>query len=457
MSADFASASVRPTTGLPSRGRLLRLAGPIAFAQVAFFGIHTTDTIIAGRMGADVLAAIALGGTVLMIGFTFLLGFPLAVAAGVSHRYGAGESPVRIGEFGASALALCVGLWSLWGLLLWLLPGPLLSWLEIEPAMREQSQLYLRAVSLGTPFLGVFFALRNVLEALGHSRPVMWLGFLAFLLNIPLDLLLMYGLGPLPALGAMGCGLATALIDVVLAAGMLLYFFRLRAFRPYRPRSAPRAADAAEVLHLGWPIALALASEHALFAIGGFLMARFGAAVMGASQIALNFAGMAFMLALALGQATAVLVGQAAGAGHGAGVRRAGLLGYQAAAVVAVLVVVVLLGMPETIVGLYTQDPAVAEPAVLFLKVAGFFHLFDALQALGAGALRGLKDTRYVMQATTLAYWGIGGGLFWWYFLRQNSAPVTVWYIYLAALGAAAIFLGLRFWRQATQFERRYA
>lgn len=441
---------------MPTRAGLFRLAGPIALAQLFFFGIHTTDTIIAGRMGADVLAAIALGGTFLMMGFTFLLGFPLAVAAGVAHRFGQGVPATDIGQFAGSSVALCVFLWSVWGVLLWLVPGPVLDWLDIEPVMREQCQAYLRAIAWGAPFLGIFFALRNVMEALGHSRPVMWLGLFAFVLNIPLDLLLMYGLGPLPALGALGCGLATALVDVLLALGMGVLFFRFRIFRPYRPRRPIRAAHMTEVLQLGAPLALALASEHAIFAIGGFLMARFGASMMGASQIALNFTGLAFMLALALGQATSVLVGQAAGAGHAAGVRQAGLLGYQAATVVAMLVVLLLFTVPEFIVSLYTQDAQVAAPAVLFLKVAGIFHLFDALQALGAGALRGLKDTRYVMQATILAYWGIGGTLFWWFFLRQESPAIVVWYIYLAALGAAAILLGLRFWRQAAQFERRY-
>ncbi len=441
----------------PSLSRLLRLAGPIVTAQMAFFGIQTTDTIIAGRMGAEVLAAIALGGTFLMMGFTFLIGFALAVAPGVSHRFGAGASEGEIGRYASSSMVLCVVLWTLWGAALWVLPEPLLIWLDIAPSMVAECSAYLRAISLGAPFLGVFFALRNVMEALGHSRPIMWLGLLMLLLNIPLDLLLMYGAGPIPALGATGCGLATAIIDVLLAASMLYCFWRLPQFRGYRPQGRPRRTEVRETVVLGLPIALALASEHAIFAIGGFLMARFGAEVMGASQIALNFTGMVFMIALGLGQATAVLVGQAAGARDGPAVRKAGSLGFASCAVLAGMLALLLLWLPETIVRLYTREAAVAAHAVMFLKVAGIFHLFDALQALGAGALRGLKDTRYVMQATTVAYWGVGGTSFWYFFIRQESAPVAVWYIYLAALGAAAVLLGLRFWWQARHFETKYA
>ncbi len=455
----MATAPPAPTPRLlapPSLSRLLRLAGPIVAAQMAFFGIHTTDTIIAGRMGADVLAAIALGGTFLMMGFTFLIGFALAVAPGVSHRFGAGASEEEIGRYASSSLALSVLLWSLWAAALWVLPVPMLSWLEIEPAMVAQCSDYLRAISLGAPFLGVFFALRNVMEALGHSRPIMWLGLLMLLLNIPLDLLLMYGAGPIPALGATGCGIATAIIDMLLAASMLYCFWRLPQFRAFRPQGRPRGPEVRETVVLGLPIATALASEHAIFAIGGFLMARFGAEVMGASQIALNFTGMVFMIALGLGQATSVLVGQAAGARNGPAVRQAGALGFACCAVLAGALAMLLLWLPETIVSLYTREVAVAAPAVMFLKVAGIFHLFDALQALGAGALRGLKDTRYVMQATTVAYWGIGGSCFWYFFIRQESAPVAVWYIYLAALGAAAVLLGLRFWWQARHFEAKY-
>ncbi len=446
----------RPAPGLPTRGRLLRLAGPIVFAQMAFFGMQTTDTIIAGRLGAEVLAAVALGGTLLMIGFTFLIGFGLAVAPSVAHRFGAGAPAAEIAAFNSSAVVFSATLWSLWGLVLWFLPAPVLALLPLDSEVRVQSQGYLQAVALGMPFLGVFFALRNALEGLGHSRPIMWLGFCALLLNIPLDLVLMNGWGPIPALGAIGCGLATALLDAGLAAGMWAVFSLRSQYRPYRPAGRPGLAGMRELSSLGLPIGLALASEHAIFAVGGLLMTRFGTAIMGASQIALNFTGMMFMVALGLGQATSVLVGQAAGAGHAAGVRRAGLLGYQSATLVAVLIAGLTLGFTERIIRWYTQEAEVVAAAVLFLQIAGIFHVFDALQALGAGALRGLKDNAYVMHATTVAYWGVGGLGFVYCFVLRDSPAHVVWQVFVAALATAAILLGLRFYWQARHFEVKY-
>lgn len=447
---------IRPAPDLPRFSRLLRLAGPIVLAQMAFFGMQTTDTIIAGQLGADVLAAVALGGTLLMLGFTFLLGFALAVAPGVAQRFGGGEGARDIGRYVSSSLALSVALWTVWGGLLWVLPDLIFAHLSLEPQVREAASGYLRAVSLGTPFLGVFFTLRNTMEALGHSRPIMWLGFAGLLINIPLDLALMHGWGPLPALGAVGCGLATALVDVGLALGMIWLFLSWPEFRPYRAQGRPSRAGMGELWRLGLPLALALVSECAIFAVGGLLMTRFGTATLGASQIALNFAGMMFMIALGLGQATAVLVGQAAGARDPAAVRRAGRLGYQTAAVLALGIAAFMLLLPEWIIGWYTQDAAVAATAVVFLKIAGAFHIFDALQAVGSGALRGLKDTRFVMWATTAAYWGLGGSCFAYLFFYRSAGAAAIWWIYTVALALAAGLLGLRFWRQTNQSEVKF-
>lgn len=450
------SAVSPPALELPRLSRLVRLAGPIVFAQIAFFGMNTTDTIVAGQLGADVLAGVALGGTMLMIGMTFLLGFGLAVSPGVAHRIGEQREAAEIGRFSASALRLMVVLWTLWGVLLWLFPPLVLDQLSLEPAVRDGAVSYLRALSLGTPFLGVFFALRNTLEGLGHSRPVMWIGFTALLLNIPLDLALMSGWGPLPALGALGCGLATALVQMWLAAAMVWLFWRDPRFVHYQPRGAWQPEAGREVLQQGFPIGAALASETALFATGGLLMTRFGTETIGASQIALNFTGMMFMIALGLGQAVAVLIGQAAGARQAAAVRRIGALGYQSMCVLSGLIALLLLSMPAPIVALYTDDAAVAAIAVSFLRIAGVFHLVDALQALGSGMLRGLKDTAFVMQATTFAYWGVGGAAFIWLFHFKASGAQAVWWVYCAALAAAAALLGIRFAWQVRRLPAKY-
>ena len=185
-------------------------------------------------------------------------------------------------------------------------------------------------------------------------------------------------------------------------------------------------------------------------------MTRFGTATIGASQIALNFTGMMFMIALGLGQAVAVLVGQAAGARQAAAVRRIGALGYQSMCVLSGGLALILLLLPQPIVRLYSDDPEVIAIAVSFLKIAGAFHLVDALQALGSGVLRGLKDTAFVMRATTFAYWGVGGLGFVWMFQVQQAGPQAVWWVYCAALATAAALLGLRFWWQARRLPTIY-
>lgn len=417
-------------------------------AQLAFFGMHTTDTIVAGRLGPEVLAGVALGGILMMVGFTFLIGFGFAVAPGVAQRFGAQAPAAEISQFVVSALAFSVAIWSLWGLLLWTLPPLLLARLPLEPLVADEALAYIRAAAIGTPFIGAFFVLRNALEGLGHSRPVMWLGLAALLLNLPLDIVLMHGWGPIPALGAMGCGLATSLVQALLATTMAILFARHRRYRAYAPRGRPQMAGVREVWWVGLPLGLALMSEHAIFAAGGLFMTRYGTAEVAANHIAFNVTGLAFMLALGWGQATAVMVGQAVGRGDRAAVRMAGALGYRVCAVVACGLAILLIVGADAVSRLYTRDPAVAAVAASFVRIAGAFHVFDALQALGAGALRGLKDTAYVLRATILAYWVIGGLAYYVLIVRGAGSAQSIWWIFTLALGAAAGLLAWRFFSQ---------
>ncbi|MGJ8668692.1 MAG: MATE family efflux transporter, partial [Oceanococcus sp.] len=388
---------------------------------------------------------------------TFLLGFSLAVSPLVAHRIGERRAAKDIGQLAQSGLLFLVMLWSAFGALMWFLPALALAQLSLEDVVRSEAVAYLRMIALGTPFMGVFFALRNTLEGLGHSRPIMWIGFAALLFNIPLDLALMTGWGPFPELGAAGCGLATAIINAWLAGALCWLFWNDARFRPYRPQGRVRASLMREVAVLGFPVALALASEHALFAAGGLLMTRFGTDAMGAAQIALNFTGMMFMIALGLGQATSVLIGQAAGARDAQVVRRIGQLGYICMCALSSVIAAILLLFPGYIAALYTSDESVQLIAIGFIRIAGAFHLVDALQALGSGALRGLKDTTYVMQATSFAYWGVGGGLFVWFFHFNNADALTVWWVYCMALACAALLLGLRFFYLLKHLPQAYS
>ncbi len=432
-----------------SLGRLLRLAGPLVAAQVAFLGMHTTDTLIAGRLGAEALAAVAVGNAVMMSGFVTFMGFCMAVSPGVAQRHGAGTQIAELRSFMLAGGSLAVLLWTLWGALLWTLPPWILPWLQLEPAVAAQATGYMRAVALGTPALGLFFAGRNLLEGLGYSRPIMWLGIMALLLNIPLDFAFMLGWGPFPALGATGCGVATALVDWALALAVLITVYRDPRFRAYAPRRADRLrrVDLVELLQVGSPIAAALFFEHLIFALGGLLMARFSTEAIAAHQITLNFVAMMFMVPIGLAQATSVLVGQAVGRRVGPDARRAGWLGYQAVAAFAVLMAIPMLVMPEAILRLYTDDTTVIPLGVVLLRVAGAMHLFDALQALGAGALRGYKDTSMILLITLLAYWGVGFPVCLWLAFAQSWGPSGIWWGFSAGLAVAALLLAWRFQR----------
>jgi MATE family multidrug resistance protein len=209
-------------------------------------------------------------------------------------------------------------------------------------------------------------------------------------------------------------------------------------------RHAP--AEARRVtLAVGLPIGAALVVEEGLFAFVGVLMGTLGAAVVAAHQIALNYASTMFMLALAVHSATIIRVGQAMGAQAYDEVRLRGFTGIALSGGIMLCSALGLLLFSGSIVAFYTRDAAVHEVAVSLLFVAAIFQVSDGLAIGGAGALRGLKDTRVPMLVYLLAYWAVGLPLSWWLGIGQGLGPRWVWVGFVAGLTTTAVLLNLRF------------
>jgi MATE family multidrug resistance protein len=426
----------------------LRLALPLIGTQIAVIGMGTVDTILAGRISADALAAVAVGANVSFLPLVFFMGLCGAVSPIVAHRVGASDASATIGEFARGALAAAVAIGLAWIVLLQLAAGPLLDWLQLEPPVRALAEPYLRVLALeGLPF-SVCFVFRGVAEGHGLTRIPLVAGVTGAVCNVVLAYTLAFGAFGAPALGPLGIGCATVTAACVIVVVFVVAFEAappLRALRLWRPEPPPLLRSAREILVLGGPIALIMTAEAWLFIIGGLLMARFGGDVVAAHQVAINFASLTFMVPLSIGLATTVRVGHAAGAGAHALVAirgRAGmLLGMAFALVSASLMTVV----PRPIVALYTQAPDVAAYAVRFLSLAAVFQLFDCVQATANGALRGLKDTTYPMAITVTAYWLVGMPLGVYLAFRTALGPAGIWVGFIAGLATAAAGLTLRF------------
>lgn len=444
---------------MPEIRDTLVLATPVVITQVAQISMGFVDTVMVGRLGPEALAGVALGSTLFYTLIVVCMGVVMAVGPMVSQAFGAGDHAtigrsVRQGQWLAMILAIVFTL-AIW---------------NVEPALRLLGQSetniaaavsYLRAIVWGAfPFLG-FVGLRGFVEGVSRPRPVMVIAFVGVFANIGLNWVLMYGKFGVPALGIVGTGIASATVFWLNFLALLVFVARERDFGIFRLFSTLGRPDGnmfRQLFRIGWPIGGSLGIESSLFMITVMMMGWISTDALAAHQVAIQCAAFTFMVPLGIGMAASVRVGQAAGRGDLQGVRWAGRAALAVSTTYMTLAALAFWLIPRGIVGLYLDlsvprnEPVVAL-AVILLRIAAVFQIFDGIQVTAAGALRGLKDTRVPMLISVASYWIVG--LTSGYVLGFKAAwgPPGLWWGLVLGLASAAILLVLRF-RRSTSSAR---
>jgi len=428
---------------------LLKLATPIIIAQLANTAMGFVDTVMAGRVSPQDLAAVALGNSIWVPVFLLMTGILLATTPKVAQRYGAGTH-TEIGPLVRQALWLALGVGLAAAVLLWN-AEIILILMNVDPDLIEPSMGYLRAVACGFPAVALYHVLRCFSDGLGHTRPSMVIGLCGLALNIPLNYIFIYGKLGLPAMGGVGCGWATALVMGFMFLSMLWWVKWAPFYQPSKIFSHfewPQWPVLKRLLSVGLPIGISVFAESSIFAVIALLIGGLGATVVAGHQIALNFSSMVFMIPYSLGMAATVRVGQALGRGEPREARFAAGVSMGAALAYACLSASLMLLLREQIAQIYTPDPAVIAVATTLLVYSALFQFSDAIQVTAAGALRGYQDTRVTMILTLFAYWGIGLpvgyalGLSDW--LGAPSGPSGLWQGLVVGLTCAGGMLAVR-------------
>lgn len=437
---------------------IARLGGPLVVNNLSVAGMSFADTVMAGQLGANALASVAVGyswyNLFLMIG----LGLLMALSPLVAHAYGAGDSP-RVGVYARQAV------WLVLALAVVLVAGmvavrPALTLIGTEPTIVPDAVGYVLAVACGFPAMLGFLALRYVSEGVGHTRAIMYIAVLGLVVNVIGNWIFMYGKLGAPALGAVGTGVSTAIVMWVMFLTMLWYVRRHRVYRPYEifaKLERPDAKRLREMLALGLPIAGSVVSEGALFVAAALLIGTLGAVEVAAHQIAINYASFMFMVPLALHSATTIHVGHQLGAGDVRRGRRAGYAGIAICGGLMIVSALVIAAANRAIAGIYTDDAAVLAVAAVLLIYAGLFQVSDGLQIGAAGALRGFKDAKVPMGLNFVSYWIVGFPLAYWLGIVLGHGPVGVWIGLVAGLTACAVALNLRYRHVSGRAARRDA
>lgn len=426
---------------------LWKVGGPLVVNFLAVAGMSFADAVMAGRLGAPSLAAVAVGGSVWMLGFIFCLGFLMALSPIIAQHYGAGRLAM-IGRYTRQGfwLSQVLGLSVL--LVVWFSVQPAFESINIDVAFRDLTSGYVKAIYLGLPAMTVFLVLRFTSEGIGVTRPVMYTSLLSLVCNVFLNYVLMYGKFGMPALGAVGCGLASAITMWLMTITLAVYMFRHPRYKPLNilARVAPiRWPIFKEVLSLGWPIMITISTESGLFAAISILIGTLGVNVAAAHQIALNFASTMFMIPLALSAAVTVRVGHELGAGNVRAARFAGWVGIVFCGLFMSIAATMMLLFRHSVVQLYTTDIDVQAIAITLLFMAALFQVSDGIQIGAAGALRGYRDTRGPMLINTFAYWVLGFPCAYLAAKVFMLEPRYIWAALVLALTVSAALLTVRF------------
>lgn len=428
---------------------LLRLAGPLIVNNLAVAGMQFADAVMAGSLGARELAAVAVGGSVWFLGFAFCMGVLMAIAPIVSRHFGA-ENYSLIGRYTRQGLYLALIL----GIPILILGQfaiqPLLETFGIDSEFRSLTVEYVGAITLGAPAIFAFLALRYTTEGIGHTRPIMYTSILTLAVNVFLNYVLMFGKFGAPALGAVGCGYASAIsmwVVLIAMAGYMIVSPRYKKFALFSKLAPMRLSAFKEIGQLGIPIAISVAAEVGLFSAVSVLMGTRGTEITAAHQIAISFSSMMFMVPLALSGATTVMVGQLLGASKRREARVCGAMGIALCGGFMTFSAAFLLIFRDAVVGLYTTDVTVTGIAISLLLVAAVFQIADGVQIGAAGALRGFKDTAMPMVINIFAFWVLAFPLAYLAAITYQAPPNYIWGGFIVGLGVASLLLTWRFAR----------
>ena len=407
---------------------MFALAAPVVIAELGWMTMGMVDTLMVGPLGPEAIGAVGLGSSLFIAVGIFAMGMLLGLDPLVSHAFGAGRHDecrrwLLHGVYLALMLAVPTTAGVYW------LSASLDAW-NMNPDVLRLTRPYLDVVTWSLVPLLLYFAFRRYLQGVGVVRPIMVTLIGANLLNVVGNWVLISGRFGAPALGVAGSAWAT----VMSRGAMAVALFAVIVVRRRRMRWSHDDGWRLEpwriwrLFVLGFPAAMQLTLEVGVFAAASALAGRMLPASLAAHQIALNIAGFTFMVPLGIASAGAVRVGHAIGRGDQPGAARAGWTALGLGALFMSVAALVFTLLPRPLIAAFTSDSRVLDLGVKLLAVAAVFQLFDGLQGVGTGVLRGLGDTRTPMLWNLAAHWGIGLPLAYLLAFEYGLGVIGLWW-----------------------------
>ncbi|ORL47552.1 NorM-like multidrug efflux protein [Zunongwangia atlantica 22II14-10F7] len=424
----------------------LNIAYPVMLGQLGHVLVGLADNLMVGRLGAAPLAAVSLGNSLVFIALSLGIGFSFAITPLIAEADGSGDIEKGRSYF-HHGIILC-GINGILLFLLLLLAKPLLYYLDQPPEVVEYAIPYLEIVAFSMLPLMIFQAYKQFADGLSQTKYSMYATILSNVVNVFFNYILIYGIWVFPELGLEGAAIGT-----LISRFFMLWFIweilrRKSKFKPYFVWSKKELFKTdifKKILNLGFPTALQMFFEVAIFTATVFLAGLLGTNPQAANQIALNLASMTFMIAVGLGVTATIRVGNQKGLHHYKELRRIAMSVFLLVFIIEAIFAVGFILLKDWLPTFYIDNVEVVLLSAQLLIVAALFQLSDGMQVVILGALRGLQDVKVPTAICFVAYWIIGFPVSWYFGKAGNMGSMGIWMGLLAGLTASALMLYFRF------------
>lgn len=431
---------------IPFYKRNLVIAIPVILSQAGQVSVQIVDNIMVGHLGTVQFAAASFAGTVVICGIVFGMGFSFGLTPLVGEAFGRGKHREAAGLFKHSVLTnliLSIALASLMFLLTFFM-----KYMGQPPeVVRLAVPFYQWLVASIIPFL-IFFSFKQFAEGIGNTKVAMFITIGINILNIILNYLLIYGKFGLPALGINGSCIATFISRLCMPVAMLIFFFKKRSFNRYFyffKQTKFQIQTIMRLFSIGLPIGVQMVMEVAAFSLGSIMMGWFGDIYIAAHQIVLTLSTLTYMISNGIASGTMIRVSHQLGAKRYKDMRYAANASFHMALVFMSLAAIIFIFFRSWLPMIFTSDPLVISSASILLIVAGFFQVFDGMQTVALGALRGISDVKIPMYCSFVSYILLALPVGYFCAVTIHLGPIGVWIGFLFGLFFAAVTFFLRF------------
>ena len=434
--------------------RNLSLAWPIILGLLGHTMVGLVDNVMVGKLGTAQLAAVSLGNSILFMGMSVILGFSTAITPFVA----AADSTNNIKE-GRSVLKNGLVVMTVIGVVLTaivFLIKPLIYYMDQPPEVVELALPYLDVVAISLIPLALFQALKQFADGISQTKPSMIATIYANVLNVILNYVLIYGIWIFPKMGIVGAAYGTLISRVVMALAMYLLIYKKEKFVLYFTnlwKERIVKSTIAKINKLGFPSALQMFFEFGIFTAVIWLSGTFGKNPQAANQIALNLTSMTFMFAMGLSVVAIIRVGNQFGLKDYKELRRIALSIFLLILLMDFVFAIFLLVFNNYLPSIYLDvndvnnmfdNIEVIKITAKLLIIAAFFQLFDGMQAVVLGALKGMQDVKIPTLITFVAYWVVAFPFSYYFGITLKYGSQGLWIGLLIGLGVSAVLL---FWR----------